>query len=190
MLGLPLTINWLKVGISIGVLIAFGFLVWFDYHTGYKSGSDHVQLAWNKQKILDTAEAKKQEDKYQLALDVYNTDTGALNVKVLNLQNTTDTEIANIRADYTKRLLLSDTRSKIYHDQAQGSSTQRSGLADYASQLDRSLEQGRQLVQEFRTTLRQRDQQLDILSTQILNERKLLDDGSAPQSAADGIPAK
>lgn len=82
--------------------------------------------------------------------------------------------LADLAADYTQRLLGSESRANVYKRQSQGSTAERDYLASHAAELDRSLEEGRSLVRELGETLRQRDSTIRSLSEQILADRRLL----------------
>ena len=74
-----------------------------------------------------------------------------------------------VKRDYTNRLRKSEQRAERYLQQAQGSTTDQYDLASHAAKLDRSVEEGRRLVTEFRSTLELRDSQVKSLATEITN---------------------
>ena len=80
-----------------------------------------------------------------------------------------------ISSQYSARLQQSEQRAKVYQRQAEGGATECRSLASHAARLDNSLEQGRQLVEELRATVRLRDGQIIELSNQIRADRKLLE---------------
>lgn len=81
-------------------------------------------------------------------------------------------DIAGVRAEYSSRLLLSEKRAGIYQRQARGSTSEQERLAAHAAELDRSLEEGRQLVGELKATIGQRDSAIRALGSMILTDRK------------------
>ena len=81
--------------------------------------------------------------------------------------------LARLSAEYAGRMQLSEQRASRYQRQAQGGAVEQANLARHAAELDRAVEEGRRLVAELATTLRQRDDQLRAVSQQLINDRNL-----------------
>ena len=58
-------------------------------------------------------------------------------------------------------------RAELYKRKAEGSEVERGSLASHAAELDRSLEEGRRVVKDLRTTVEQRDTELILLGTHL-----------------------
>jgi hypothetical protein len=83
-------------------------------------------------------------------------------------------DLVRIDRQHQQRLLQSAHRAQVYRDQAEAGAIACHGLAGHAARLDRTLEEGRSLVDEFRNTLEFRDRQLILLGEQILADRRLM----------------
>jgi cell division protein FtsB len=164
--------------IKIAILLASTLLI-FGYtkaiqHLAYQDGAASVQSRWDTEtarRDLITEQLKSKNEK----LSQENKDlTAGIATNLENANVAHAKVIAGVRAEYTDRLRKSEARSGIYREQAEGGATQCRRLASHATELDRSLEEGRSVVQELRTTVGLRDQQLEQLGRQILADRALL----------------
>lgn len=164
--------------IKIAILLASTLLI-FGYtkvirHLAYQDGAASVQSRWDEETVrrdLITEQLKSKNEKLsQENKDlVVNIATNLENANALHTKT-----VAALHAEYADRLRKSEARSGIYREQAEGGATQCQRLASHATELDRSLEEGRSVVQELRTTVGLRDQQLEQLGRQILADRALL----------------
>lgn len=144
------------------------------YFLGKSHGEAAVTVKWDKE--------KRERDAASLSLVQKNKaleeENRRLSVKIEKeleqYEANYDTAIADARADFGKRLQLAENRAGIYRKQAESGAAECSRLASHAAELDRSLEEGRGLVQELRETIRLRDSQLMLLGEQILADRALL----------------
>lgn len=162
----------------IGVLGALLFLIIGSsalFHWGKVTGSAEVTKEWNQE--------KKQTEEYihTLALQyvelkrVHAVESQNLRNEIVQSRNKYEADLIDIRNQYSDRLLSSEQRANLYKRQAESGTIEHRGLADYAAELDRSLEEGRHLVRELRTALGQREREIGILSTQIHTDRNLLE---------------
>lgn len=144
------------------------------YSVGSSNGEAKVRAEWsaeNDQRIekIRELEAKNAE---------LTTENARLTTKIskeLEAHETAHkTALSEQRADYLNRLFHSEGRARVYREQAEGEQLERERLASHAAELDRALEEGRQLVRELRTTLGLRESQLRLLGEQILADRALL----------------
>ena len=85
-----------------------------------------------------------------------------------------ESELRDIELNYIERLRHSEKRNEVYSRLSEGGAIERGNLAGYATKLDNSLEEGRQLVKQLRATLEQREREIRSLSQQIRTDRKLI----------------
>lgn len=90
------------------------------------------------------------------------------------LQEYYEERIFNINNNANSRLLDSERRASAYANMSKADSAARERLASYATQLDRTVEEGRQLVGELTETIRLRDNQLNIIGKELENTRSLM----------------
>jgi len=88
--------------------------------------------------------------------------------------------LAALHSGFALRLQQSDDRAEIYQHLSGAGTTERSRLASHTAELDRSLEEGRLLVAELRSTVEQRDRQLILLGEQLQADRQLINAGDKP----------
>ena len=162
----------LIAGIVVAALAAF--IVYSIFNVGVAIGSARVQASWNAQKEADQQRIDdlKEEIKQQEA--IHQTDTTRISDELAEAKQKYTEDLADLRSEYEQRLRSSGNRADHYQRQAKGSAVERDNLASHAARLDESLEQGRQLVEELRSTVRLRDNQLIELGNQIKADRKLL----------------
>ena len=160
--------------IYLGIAAATALLLWGTYSLGSTSGEDRIQKKWNDQKTADLLEIQRIRDTYA-ALEAENRkQLVAVQKELQDAEANHQTELARITTEYDNRLRHSDTRAGVYKRQAEGGAVERSRLASHAAKLDRTLEEGRQLVAELRATVGLRDKQLESLAAQIRADRALL----------------
>ena len=164
--------------IKIAVLLASALLI-FGYtkairYFAYQDGAASVQAKWDEETVrrdLITEQLKSKNEK----LTQENKDlAGKITTNLENANAIHAKTVATLHAEYAGRLRKSEARSGIYREQAEGGTAECQRLASHATELDRSLEEGRSVVQELRTALGFRDEQLRQLGHQILADRALL----------------
>lgn len=147
--------------------------VWYIYDSGVDSGSRQVQAQWDAEKAT-----------YKKAMDTLRDQYATLEAKarIENQRNSDElaekeksyaVALVELQREYDGRLLQSDKRANYYQRLAKGGAVEQANLASHAARLDRSLEEGRRMVAELSATLRQRDEQLRAVSTQLKNDRSL-----------------
>jgi hypothetical protein len=156
---------------SITCLI-LGLSCWFGYRQGMGQGMATVQAKWDADKIAQQKFQLELQEQFfeQEALYYAKQEYYAHELALLRKNHATD--LSNQRTIYEQRLLQSARRSEVYQSQAEASVASCRDLASHAARLDRALEEGRGLVEEFRETLRFREQQLIFLGEQILSDRQ------------------
>lgn len=145
------------------------------YFWGNSNGQDTVQKKWDDQKVEDLKAYNKLKGEYDVLNRQHSYEVGALTVRLQTAESNHASELARISDDYDSRMLKSEQRASIYKHQAEAGNTQCTSLASHAARLDSSLEEGRRLVEELRSTVRLRDSQLIELGKQIQADRKLFE---------------
>lgn len=156
------------------VTLFAGSLIYWVGHSSYRAGQRDIQEQW------DTEVAT-----YKKAVDTLKDQYATLesNVRIENQRNSDELAeketahavvLAQLNTEYAGRMQLAEQRANRYQRQAKGGAVEQANLARHAAELDRTVEEGRRLVAELSTTLRQRDDQLRAVSQQLVNDRKLL----------------
>lgn len=148
-------------------------LVGSSLYWAYTEGKHSTQVQWNLYKEQKNVEIQRLNSKYEVAAANHTTQSKKINDEIIQNKSATEVIIRNLRTELASRLLDSKARADIYQRQAQSGAVECGNLANYASELDRTLESGRNLVQELSTTVKQRDSEIKTLGDQILNDRKL-----------------
>lgn len=170
---LPIPMSVLKKGL---IALAIGSAVTFSLYATFKIGRDHGQQEVKleflaKEKALQNAVEKLQKD-ITKAEEFYKNVVRDLEGQIIDGKLKYEKSLLDINSKYTIRLQQSEIRSETYKRMSQAGTAESYALADHAAKLDRSLEEGRRLVREFRTTLGQRDAELTLVGIQL---RKLHD---------------
>ena len=156
------------------------------YSCGVKSGKEDVQEKWDKEKKqYDSAIEKLRTEYADLELN-HRIETQRISDELAKEKHRFEMELAMSGAEYDHRLRLSQARADTYQRQAQDGAAECRNLADHASRLDSSLEEGRSLVRELRSTLGLREFQIRALSQQIHNDRLLFTMNEYPEGSPDG----
>ena len=145
------------------------------YSIAYDRGAASVQQEWNaaKQSHDDAIAALKLD--YENKEESHRKENRRISSELSQANLDHANAIANAQRDFDQRLRNVEQRAAIYQRQAQGGAIERGDLADHASRLDSTLEEGRSLVRELRETLGLRDRQIKSLSDQIRNDRVLFE---------------
>lgn len=145
----------------------------FSWHLGNQHGKSVVQSEWdtaNQMYLKAVEELKKgieeKEDAHRAALEKYEADFN-------RQKGQYESKLSDIERVGAERLRQSEARSAMYKRKAEGTPSERDSLASHAAQLDRALEEGRSLEQEYRATLEQREREIKLLANQIIEDRKL-----------------
>lgn len=147
-----------------------------SFYTGWTTGKNVVQDAWDSEKQVLTAAAEKAISENKLAEQAHRAEAESLKEKLRNAQAEYEANLAAIHADYAGRLQSSEERAARYREWAESGDTERGNLADHAARLDLALTEGRALVEELWETVRQRERELRALGEQILSDRRLIGD--------------
>lgn len=144
------------------------------YFWGSRNGQEIVQKKWDEQKVQDKKAYDKLKGEYDVLNRQHSYETGLLTSRLQAASQAHEDELARLNDVYASRLQQSGKRAELYKRQAEAGTFECRNLASHAARLDESLEQGRQLVEELRSTVRLRDSQLIELGNQIRADRKLL----------------
>ena len=174
--------KWLvKVGVPILIVLGVILLLYgigvSIYSTGKQAGIDEVSKEWTQEKLayqdeilrIKTLNAGLEQD--------FENREAEVNKELRNVKASYERTLASNASEHAARLRNHQERADLYERKAQGSEVERRGLASHAAELDRSLEEGRQLVQELRTVVELRDSQLTEVGQQLLQTRALLESG-------------
>ena len=154
-------------------LALVGVLIWRIDHNGFERGKNYIQTAWDSEKKEAAEELTKlKEEKAKHEAEHRDADKEIADA-LANAEKDHAVAIAEQQREHDRRMRASEGRAAYYRNMSQAGSAQCSDLAGHATELDRALEGGRDLVERLRTTLGLREQQIQSLSDQINNDRKL-----------------
>ena len=173
--------KWLvKVGapilIVLGVILLLYGIGVSIYSTGKQAGIDEVSKEWTQEKLAYQDEILRIKALNAGLEQDFENREAEVNKELRNVKASYERTLASNASEHAARLRNHQERADLYERKAQGSEVERRGLASHAAELDRSLEQGRQLVFELRHTLGLRDRQIMMLADQIKSDRALLNE--------------
>lgn len=162
-----------KYWLHILVVLAVLFVGYALYNAGFKNGSNEKQVQWDAEREGHrvSVEALKVEIKQLENLNRIENKRIDYVLKQVNKDHAA--ALAAVQSEYAVRLRLSEGRVSSYRRLSEGGAAEREYLADHATKLDRTLEEGRSLVRELRETVGQRDKQINALSERIKNDQRL-----------------
>lgn len=160
---------------NVWVILLVATLAVAIFFLGSNSGAKSVQEKWDAHEKERELALDKEISKQNALSRQHSYEVGVLTNRLKEATTSYETTISTITDNYTSRLQQSEKRASVYQRQANTGAIECRSLASHAAQLDSSLEQGRQLVEELRATIRLRDNQLTILGSQIQADRKLLE---------------
>ena len=166
--------KWLvKVGVPI--LIALGVILLLYgigvsiYSTGKQAGIDKVSKEWTKEKLAYQDEILRIKTLYAGLEQDFENREAEVNKELRNVKASYERTLASNASEHAARLRNHQERADLYERKAQGSEVERRGLASHAAELDRSLEEGRRVVKDLRTTVEQRDTEIKLLGAHLKN---------------------
>lgn len=157
----------------VAILSLFTGLLCGSWYLGSQSGEKSVQSLWDKEKIAHSVEVDRLKEEYSTRERVYITSLSNKEKEYNIEKGKYEAYITELARDHANRMLKSEQRAEVYKRKAEGSPIERDSLASYAASLDKSLEEGRRLEQEYRATVEQLERDKHILSTQIIELVKL-----------------
>jgi hypothetical protein len=173
----------LKILPYLAVIAAVGGAIWFTYSQGFHNGSDKVQAKWNVEKLRHEQELTKLRTQIKNKETAHQIESQRISDELADANEKHAAAIAALDAGFHERLSNSEQRAVYYQRISASGTVEQRNLASHAAELDRSLEEGRRLVQELSATLRQRDAQNTALGQQILSDRALVGEKNESNSA-------
>lgn len=165
----------IKILGAVAVLAALGFSHWYAYDSGAQNGANGIQVQWDRDEKLRTAEINKLKGEIALKEKQHTKVQEELTLELSTATSNYNAALLTAYAEFADRLSTSEKRAGVYQRQARGSAAEQNRLARHAAELDRTLEEGRSLVRELGQTLRQREVTIRALGGIILNDRTLLE---------------
>lgn len=166
--------KWLvKVGVPI--LIALGVILLLYgigvsiYSTGKQAGIDEASKEWTQEKLAYQDEILRIKALNAGLEQDFENREAEVNKELRNVKASYERTLASNASEHATRLRNHQERADLYERKAQGSEVERRGLASHAAELDRSLEEGRRVVKDLRTTVEQRDTEIKLLGTHLKN---------------------
>lgn len=153
--------------------LVIGSLIWWVSHTSYVAGQRDIQEQWDAERATYKKAMDTLRDQYATLEAKARIDNQRNSDELAEKEKSHAVALVELRREYDGRLLQSDKRASYYQRLAKGGAVEQANLASHAARLDRSLEEGRRMVAELSATLRQRDDQLRAVSTQLKNDRSL-----------------
>lgn len=163
----------IKAVAIVAILSLFIGLLCGSWYLGSQSGKKIVQSLWDKEKIAYSIEVDRLKNEYKVKENSYLQSLSKKEREYNIEKGKYEAYLAELNRSYADRLLKSEQRAQVYKRKAEGSPIERDSLASYAASLDRYLEEGRSLEQEYRSTVKQLERDKVILSTQIIELVKL-----------------
>ena len=163
----------LKVIAIVAILSLFIGVLCGSWYLGSQSGKKSVQSLWDKEKIAYSVEFDRLKNEYSTKERNYIASLTNKEREYNIEKGRYEAYITELARDHASRMFKSEQRAEIYKRKAKGSPSERDSLASYAASLDRHLEEGRSLEQEYRSTVKQLERDKIILSTQIIELVKL-----------------
>lgn len=156
------------IALAVALVVAFGAAIKWGEHIGETTIRKEVA----EEKLETSKKINKLQDDLLTAANTHSTEIQEIRDAWTEAQIAYQRDLAGIAAEYKQRVQLSETRAGIYQRQAKGSALEQERLAAHAAELDRSLEEGRQLVTELKAAIGQRDSAIRALGSMILTDRK------------------
>lgn len=170
-------LTWLRAAPYIVSAVACGTILLWAYVSGVDAGRTTVQREWDKQVAAQSVAAAKLKQQIEDAESLHRTKEKESIHALAEARRIAEVAVANQRAEYERRVQQSSKRATEYMRMAEAGEAERGNLVRHTTELDRSLEEGRQLVQELRTVVELRDSQLTEVGQQLLQTRALLEAG-------------
>lgn len=161
------------IAILLSASLLGGVSTW-AYWKGHSSGSATVQQKWDRERAVLLAAALEFKQDTAKRETAHRIETSALEGQLREAEAEYEKALYTVHDKYADWVQLSESRSANYRRWAEGESSQRERLADYTEKLDRSLSEGRSLVEEFRLSLGQCERDIKALGEQIKMDRLLI----------------
>lgn len=141
---------------------------------GSRYGANKVQLQWDAETAKYEQTLKEMEKQMTENETQHRKEQNRISNDLAESEKKYAVAIATNRAEYNDRLRESEKRASVYKSLSEAGAAERVDLARHTAELDRSLTEGIQLVEELSETIRLRDEQLILVGQQITNDRQLI----------------
>lgn len=181
--GLP----WLKIILFLIPVIVTVIVLMKVYNAGYRAGDADVTAQWQQEQLLHQKAIADLNEQIKTKENQHKQVSENISNEIAQASSEYETIVANLDSEYTIRLRNSEERSHSYQLAAESGAIERQRLASHAAELDRTLEEGRRLVEELRSSIELKDRQLRLLGSQIQADRSLLGatDAVQPRRVSD-----
>ena len=155
-----------KIFMIIGLII-LGSVIYF---TGRSNGYSACKAEWDKYIQENIELNNKLQKKFLEEKDKLIEENFRLSQDILNHEQEYNTNLNNIKSEYSDRLRQSEQRALHYQSMSTKTNGERCSTADLANhtaRLDRQLTEGINLVRELRELIKFRDNQLRQCGNQI-----------------------
>lgn len=156
---------------SIAVLCVVLAFIGSSFYLGYEQGKGKVTLEFNTYKSRQEKLVSDATVARILAEQRLSTLSREYEQSLTEVRKENETAIALSAAANVVRLQQLETRERRYRFLSESTDAERRALADLATELDRTLTEGRYLVEELRREVALRNLQLVIIGEQIRAER-------------------
>lgn len=168
-------VKYLPHLVALVLLVGAGYITYQKIkQNGFREGAVSVQAKWDAETKDYNEHISALQKEYAAREAVHRRKNQEITHELAEANRKHAVEVATLQSDFTQRMQLSTKRSAVYQRQAEAGAAECRGLASHASRLDATLEEGRSLVRELRSTLGLRDRQVQSLSDQINNDRNLM----------------
>lgn len=163
---------------SLAVYIGLAFLIGIAIGStvGNLYGQNKIQSEWNQEKADTSAKVVEESELNRGKEATHAKDSNEVSDNAQISKAKYDADIAAIGDYADDRVRQSESRAAAYSAMSKASAAEQERLAKYAAGLDKSLVEGRQLVEELRATVAERERTIHNLSEQINADRKLTDE--------------
>lgn len=153
---------------------------WYDYLliviiflAGYFLGSYSEESSWLKKETAYKEQLLQLQQTIQTKQKEYAELSSNIQTQLADAKRLYEAKLSNVSSSYANQLQQSEQRAKLYQSQATKGEAERRSLASHAAELDKSLTEGRRVVEELTEHIRFRDAQCILLGKQITIERKV-----------------
>ena len=158
---------------------AFGAVGGISYYKGNEHGQTKIQDKWDLAKSAQELEIARLEGRLAEQSRNHANESEKLQQKLEQAEADYDRRMAQFRSTYTRSLLDSEARATRYRELSDAGAAECSALASRAAELDRSLVEGRYVVEQLREVVKQRDSALITIGQQLRLDRETIRDAKS-----------
>lgn len=153
-------------------IVVIGLLI-FLYTAGYNNGVGAIQAERKADQAAQALLVAELRGQLKAKEDQHARETAKLSSQLASQSATYADELRRIELSYAGGLRDSEQRAFRYRAIAEAGTDQCRNLASHTAELDRSIVEGRQVVEELRATIVLRDTQLKLVGAQLISDRQL-----------------